>query len=415
MKRLKTFCKLAFSFFYRRPALPMQLTKKSAPIQKIDPRPENIRSLPILLDVRNNIFGKRSTVFYYDPVEEPLVRQEIRMHHDQIRDQLKRKGIDFIFPYLLSEAGEHEYLSALDYFFPLLRESGIPHDATRKSLADPRLFRELIGFDELTGPCFIRSIERDDKTAVEYRIYHLPSVDAALIRNSIDFYLLSVSIPHYMQNRAQFSKGYRFTPEDPDDRFDYDDHYLSIRLQNEIDAELKNNSTRGAVSMIFFILQKMKEFNLPNDPSIKKLIHHLQEDRMEQPSRLLITSQGRILLTDFNKEIELTPLQKTVFVFFLLRAEGILFKDLPKYKKELMDIYSKISNRTSLETIQKSVNDLANPYSNSMSEKCSRIREAFMKSIDKRLAEHYCVNGDRNGLKRIPLDRSLVEFGEGLY
>jgi hypothetical protein len=50
-----------------------------------------------------------------------------------------------------------------------------------------------------------------------------------------------------------------------------------------------------------------------------------------------------------------------------------------------------------------------------MSEKCSRIRETFMKSIDKRLAEHYCVNGDRNGLKRIPLDRSLVEFEEGLY
>jgi hypothetical protein len=415
MKRLKTFCKLAFSFFYRRSALPMQLTKKSAPIQKIDPRPEAIRSLPILLEVRNNIFGKRSTVFYYDPVEEPIVRQEIRLQHDRIRDQLNNKGIDFLFPYLLNNAGEQEYLSALDYFFPLLKESGIPHDAIRKSLADPRLFRELIDFDELTGPCFIRSIERDDKTAVEYRIYHLPSGDDALIRSSIDFYLLSVSLPHYMRHQPQFSKGRRFIPEDPDARFDYDEHYLSIRLQNEIDAELKNNSTRGAVSMIFFILQKMKEFNLPEDPSVKKLIRHLQEERMEQPSRLLITAQGRILLTDFNKEIELTPLQKTVFVFFLLRAEGILFKDLPKYKKELMDIYSKISNRTSLETIQKSVNDLANPYSNSMSEKCSRIREAFMKLIDKRLAEHYCINGDRNGLKRISLDRSLVEFGEGLY
>ena len=415
MKRLKIFCKLAFSFFSRRPALPMQHTRKSPPIQKIDPRPEAIRSLPILLDVRNNIFGKRSTVFYYDPVEEPIVRQEIRMQHDRIHDQLNNKGIDFLFPHLLNEAGEQEYLSALDYFFPLLRQSGIPHDAIRKSLADPRLFRELIGFEELPGPCFIRSIESDDKTTVEYRIYHLPSLDATLIRNSIDFYLLSVPLPHYMRNRPQFSKGRRFIPEDPDDRFDYDEHYLSIRLQSEIDAELKNNSTRGAVSMIFFILQKMKEFNLPADASIKKLIHQLQEDRMEQPSRLLITSQGRIHLTDFNKEIELTPLQKTVFVFFLLKSEGILFKDLPKYKKELMDIYSKISNRTSLETIQQSVNDLANPYSNSMSEKCSRIREAFMKSIDKRLAEHYCVNGDRNGLKRIPLDRSLVEFEEGLY
>ena len=80
-----------------------------------------------------------------------------------------------------------------------------------------------------------------------------------------------------------------------------------------------------------------------------------------------------------------------------------------------MDICSKISNRTSLETIQRSVNDLANSYSNSMSEKCSRIREAFMKLIYKSLAEHYSFKGDCNGLKRIPLERTLVKFGEALY
>lgn len=395
----------------------MQLTKTQEEIQKIDPRPESIRTLPILLDVRNNIFGKRSTVFYYDPVEEPIVRQEIRLQYDRIRDQLKNKGIDFLFTHMLSVAGEEEYISALDYFFPLLKESSIPHNAIRKSLADPRLFRELIGFDELTGPCFIRSVERDDSSGVEYRMYHLPAGDAALIRSSIDFYLLAVPSAHQRPSGPQFqySVGNRFPPEDPDARFDYDENSLSSRLRREIDEELKNNSTRGAVKMLFFILQKMREFNLPTDPSIKQLIGQLQEERMEQPSGLLITSQGRILLTDFNKEIELTPLQKTVFVFFLLHEEGILFKDLPKYKKELMDIYSKISNRTSLESIQKSVNDLANPYSNSMSEKCSRIREAFMKSLDKRLAKHYCISGDRNGLKRISLDRSLVEFEEGIY
>ena len=58
---------------------------------------------------------------------------------------------------------------------------------------------------------------------------------------------------------------------------------------------------------------------------------------------------------------------------------------------------------------------MPNPDSNSMSEKCSRIMEAFMKSLDKRLAQHYCISGDRNGLKRISLERSLVEFEEGIY
>lgn len=393
----------------------MQLTKKSKAIQKIDPRPEALIKLPMQLDFRNNIFGDRSTVFYYEPSEETLLKQEIRLQHDRIRDQLNNKGIDFLFPYLLNEAGEQEYLSALEYYFPVLKKSGIPHDTIRQHLSEPGLFRELIGFDELSGPCFIRSTRNDEGTGYEYRIYHLPAGDSALIRSSIDFYLLSVPIPHYMQNHPQFSLGYRFVPEDPDGRFDYDEHYLSIRLQSEIKDELKKNSSRGAVKMLLFILQKMKTYNLPADPSVKLLIRELQEGRTEQPSRLQITANGRILLTDYNKEIELTPLQKTVFIFFLLREEGILFKDLPKYKKELMDIYSKISNRTSMETIQKSVNDLANPYSNSMSEKCSRIREAFMKCLDERLAKYYYINGDRNQPKRIILDRNLVVFEDSPY
>jgi hypothetical protein len=253
MKRLKTFCKLAFSFFYKRPVLSMQTIQKPSPIQKIDPRPESIRILPILLNVRNNIFGKKSTVFYYDPVEEPIVRLEISMQYERIRDELNKKGIDFIFPFLLKEGGDQEFLKALNYYFPLLRESGIPHNDIRKKLAEPILFRELIGFEELPGPCFIRSIERDDNAKVEYRVYNIPNSDAALIRASIDFYLLSVPLPHYMRNRPQFSKGKRFTSEESGDSFVDDEYFLSIRLQDEINAELKKKQyTRSCGHDIFY-------------------------------------------------------------------------------------------------------------------------------------------------------------------
>ncbi len=105
-------------------------------------------------------------------------------------------------------------------------------------------------------------------------------------------------------------------------------------------------------------------------------------------------------------------INKFVVIFLFEKVNQLNYSK--RLKKVALGI-SKISNRTSLQTIQQSVNELANPYSNSISEKCSRIRESFMKSIDKRLAEPYCVNGDRNGLKCIPLDRSLVEFEECLY
>jgi hypothetical protein len=43
-----------------------------------------------------------------------------------------------------------------------------------------------------------------------------------------------------------------------------------------------------------------------------------------------------------------------------------------------------------------------------MSEKCARIKEAFLRVMDDRLAMHYYVRGGRNEPKRIGIDRGLV-------
>ena len=103
------------------------------------------------------------------------------------------------------------------------------------------------------------------------------------------------------------------------------------------------------------------------------------------------------------------------FLGRLLKEEGIMFKNLPQYREELMSIYSKVSNRTSMDTIRRSIDDLVNPYSNSMSEKCSRIKEAFIKCMDDRVARYYYITGYRSEPKRIILDRKLVVFEDSVY
>ena len=126
-------------------------------------------------------------------------------------------------------------------------------------------------------------------------------------------------------------------------------------------------------------------------------------------STLYITSEGKIFLPEYkNLEIKMTPLVKAVYFLFLRHPEGIMFKTLPDYRDELMLIYRKLTGRISDENIQQSIEDVTNPCKNSINEKCARIREAFVREFDDRLAEHYYVTGDRATPKGIMLSRNKV-------
>ena len=96
----------------------------------------------------------------------------------------------------------------------------------------------------------------------------------------------------------------------------------------------------------------------------------------------------------------------------LKHPEGLQFKELNQHKDELISIYSKVGNRIEMDQIKSSINDLVNVRSNSVNEKCSRIKEAFISKIDDSLAKHYYVNGGRQNVKQITLDRSLLHFNQ---
>ena len=133
-----------------------------------------------------------------------------------------------------------------------------------------------------------------------------------------------------------------------------------------------------------------------------------------QLSRLVITKDYRILLPDYqNKEIHMTPLPKAVFFLFLKHPEGIVFKYLPDYQEELMDIYKRIKGPLfNPQTAQKSVQDVTDPFKNSINENCARVRAAFVDEFEDHIAHHYYIDGERGEAKNIPLPRNLVEWEE---
>ena len=133
----------------------------------------------------------------------------------------------------------------------------------------------------------------------------------------------------------------------------------------------------------------------------------------EQPtlSRMVITKDYRIILPDYNNtEITMSPLPKAVYLLFLKHPEGILFKHLGDYYEELLDIYKEVGSRVIERNVRKSIHDITDPTSNSINEKCARIREAFLKHFDTPYAQNYYITGLRGEPKKITLPRELVDL-----
>lgn len=127
-------------------------------------------------------------------------------------------------------------------------------------------------------------------------------------------------------------------------------------------------------------------------------------------SHLVISHRGKLTLTDFDfQEVKMDLLSKAVFLLFLKHPEGIEFKSMPSYRKELRDIYYQITNRDNDSAIEHSLDLLCNPVeSNSLNEKVSRIKRAFTNVMDERIARAYYIEGPAGGIRKIALDRDLV-------
>lgn len=110
-------------------------------------------------------------------------------------------------------------------------------------------------------------------------------------------------------------------------------------------------------------------------------------------SHLLITKDYRFILIDYdNREIELTPVHKAVYLLFLNHPEGIEFKQLADYREELLGYYMRTARMMDKQAIEESVDKLINPLNNSINEKCSRIKNVFLSMMDRYTADFYIVS-----------------------
>ena len=377
------------------------------------------------IQLKNSQLLKSSTVLYFEKEYEPEINKYIVKHYNHIQGVLETRGIQLLyFPAVKNSADFGRNLgSSFNYTYPdlFLSGKGIEQENIDRWIKDIDLsqlyafFETTFHIPELPLPGFIRCLESfKEKTKdelVDYSFFPLWGKDEASIKEEVDQYLSLVGV---RSNDIAYSLVGRNDFEyDADYWFYSDGADISEDIKNKI-ADIKMLSGEKSVfEILFYVINEFKEANPELCKKLCSQLYHEASQLERKLSRIYIDKSFRIFLLDYNNmEIEMTPLPKTLFFFMLKYPNGVMLKELYKHKQELLYIYGRISNRTDLDQMQSSINDMTNATSNSVNEKCSRIKEAFVTKIDDRIAKSYYITGERQEPKKITLERSLVVFEE---
>ena len=326
-------------------------------------------------------------VVYYDPDGISEFSSYIEMHLDEIKDWFH--AIDYEFCYI-PDICKHFTNEQILYLFPNWKGDDVA------LLGNDLLKSWLVKQFSKIGAGFLRLENVLNKT---YKHFALASFDTMSWEEQMKLYkpILFERLNEYSLNHDDQIRFSVSADGDNDTLYSVFEKKMSLADKNFSDEEIS--------------------------AEIKQIVEHLHTEGFgefvlrcmvsveEKLSRIVITPKYEIVLPDYdNLIIEMSPLPKAVFLLFLIHPEGLYFKELVDYKDELRGIYEKITNRTSSMVIGDSIDKVTDPTDNAINEKCSRIREAFIKHIDKKLAKSYYITGWRSKPKRITLPRNLVEW-----
>lgn len=190
------------------------------------------------------------------------------------------------------------------------------------------------------------------------------------------------------------------------------DTYTPDELSQEVRAIVEHMKASGLTHLLYDALGGASTLELLKMEAAKRNL-----------SRLLITRNYRFILPDYdNKEIDLQPVHKAVYLLFLAHPEGIEFKRLHDLRDELLCYYYATARSMDKAKKEDSMTHLINPLDNAINEKCSRIKNAFLSQLDEYTAMNYIISSHTQKhfagssriwferLKVITLPRHLVEW-----
>jgi len=342
----------------------------------------NIQSSHLKIKKTVPFYPDESQVIYVEGEYEFAINRFIQENFKEISKRFKEKGKTFVYvPESVKDLRKHQ-----SYYNPGQEDTA---DITTAAISNTLFAHCTESIDIQAG---LLNYEGTDDDCYVFNYFRFEDVEYNLW-GQFSSYIESVNL-----YRNQFQNFDKTAAEQVSDYF---------LTSSELLADDNFNwEAKQLISDIRERIEQLKQKGI-NEMALKSLF----PEKSEKLSRLVITNDYEIFLPDYNDlRITMYPLPKAVFLLFLNHPEGILFKHLPDYRAELVDIYKQISGRENIGDMEKSINDVVNPTLNSINEKCSRIREAFIRHFDESIALNYFITGERGAPKKISLNRRLVKY-----
>lgn len=213
------------------------------------------------------------------------------------------------------------------------------------------------------------------------------------------------SISHYNPTQGE-DDGDKEELNDPEVAFTEE----ASKITQEVNQRIKQLFDQGSNLALLKIYEEIIFQTKSKNPELFQKFGQIQNAAIAiKQSRLVVQANGKIVLPEYNNlEIEMKPLPKALYILFLKYPQGIMLPDLVDHKSELLAIYERISNSSSNREIRKRIDDLTDIRNNSINEKCSRIKEAFVSVMDDSVACTYYITGRRGEPKKVALNPELL-------
>lgn len=334
-------------------------------------------------------------IIYIQGRDEEGVESLIMKNYHTIKYNFERQGYDFCYiPYLKRELDRYEILH---YNVPYAKSSTMSLFGDDNFVLNYMVNRERRGEIPPSLLFYIPNYKDDTiPDAVNYLrgiTINKSSFDGD---NGLDKVLQDIIIDIEEKripiiHRSDVSESMSLAEDhsiEADDDFDIESKLLMREIEERIE-KLKQKGVKWSV--------------------IKRMVSNYKEEL----SPLVITRNYKIVLPKYHIEVQMTPLPKAVFLLFLKHPEGIKFSYLPDFRDELLEIYKKVKGPFYNESsARQSIWAVTDPLNNSINEKCSRIREAFVSQFDDHLARYYYVDGKWGEAKKISLPRNMLIWEE---
>lgn len=132
------------------------------------------------------------------------------------------------------------------------------------------------------------------------------------------------------------------------------------------------------------------------------------------PGRLLVNGDMKIVLPDYDEmEIKMPAMSRTLYILFMkhrvMGLDGFELKNIDQYRDEMVNIYSLVKPGADDNRVRRTVDNLCDPFSNSLNEAISRANGFIRKCIvDKNLQKQYLISGARGGKYSIGLAPEMI-------